>query len=387
MGKRNRWREDRRREAERRISAVLEASSRTDAHPAAPECFADFKPELREKIASLRGYALRAPEDWRCRIKSRSQERRFIDLVRFTFARFRVAAHLEQAWIEECDDDFVDKLIPPDRRAGRRKGAPDLRRWYLAAAQGGSLYRQEASTYLSRQETHHFLTAPREIASMRQAFWYAVARAHCDRVDVALRIARCKVSSYSIASTFWKEVARFFARNPLAGDGMDDLADFLFTAKRDDPAFTLKGRTLAVLRRRMDEWHRALRRKQAVGGGAWTGSPLPDVDYESGSRDKRAIWRIRQIRTGKELFAEGMRMHHCVAGYKPQCMSGDISIWSMTCEFPIGRMHKGVTMEVTREGRIVQCRGFANRLPQANEVATVKRWAGDHGMTWASLEG
>ena len=105
-----------------------------------------------------------------------------------------------------------------------------------------------------------------------------------------------------------------------------------------------------------------------------------------GSDVYRAIWHFRQIRTGNELFAEGMRMHHCVATYKPQCMSGDISIWSMTCEFPRGSMHKGVTMEVTKEGRIVQCRGFANRLPQGNEVATVKRWAQDHGLTWASLE-
>ena len=386
MGKRNRLREDRQREAERQVRAVLAASARTDPRADAPECFADFTVQFREQIEDLRSYALRAPEDWRCRIKSRSHERRFIDLVRFTFARFAVAAHLEQVWIEGCDDDFVDKLTPPDRRSVPRPGAPDLCRWYLVAAQGGSLYRVASSSYLSRQETHHFLTTPREIASAKQAFWYAVARAQCDRVDVALRIARCKVASYSIASTFWKEVARFFARNPLALDGMDDLVDFLFTAKRDDPAFTLKGRTLEALQRRTDEWHRVLRRNQAVGGGAWIGSPLPDVDYPSGNDEYRAIWRIRQIKTGNELFAEGARMHHCVASYKPQCMSGDISIWSMTCEFPRGSMHKGVTMEITKEGRIVQCRGFANRLPQGNEVATVKRWAQDHGLTWAALE-
>src|ERR1700683_1877697 len=94
MGKSIRLREARRREAELRVGAVLEANSRSDARSRAPLRFIDFKPEYREKVEALRSYVLRAPEDWCCRIKSRIEERRFIDLLRFTFARFRVAPHL-----------------------------------------------------------------------------------------------------------------------------------------------------------------------------------------------------------------------------------------------------------------------------------------------------
>jgi hypothetical protein len=382
MGKRIRWREARRREAELRISAVLEANSRCDARPRAPARFADFKPEYRAKVEALRSYALRAPEDWCCGIKSRLEERRFVDLVRFTFARFRVARHLEELWLSPVEDDFVDRIALPNRQAMQRVGLPDLRRWYLVAAQGGSLYRQEARAWLSKQETHHFLTAPPELTSTKHAFWYAVARAQADDIDIALKVARCKVASYSIASTWWKEVARFFARHPLAIREMDDLVDFLLAAKQDDPAFTLKGRTPDTLKRRMEDWHHILRRNQAICGGAWTGSPLPDIDYQVGKDDRRAIWRVRQIKTGNELFREGERMHHCVGSYKSECMRGDVSIWSITCEFPIGRVNRGVTVEVTREGRIVQCRGFANRLPHANEAMTVRRWAREHALAW-----
>ena len=136
----------------------------------------------------------------------------------------------------------------------------------------------------------------------------------------------------------------------------------------------------------MEDWHRALRRSQAIGGGAWAGSPLPDVEYAIGKERHRAIWRVRQIKTGHELFREGQRMHHCVAGYKPACTQGDVSIWSLTSEFPIGRLNRGVTIEVTKDGRIVQCRGFANRLPYGNEVTMAKRWANEHRLTWASPE-
>src|SRR5438270_3411369 len=98
MGKRNRLREARRREAELRVSALLEANSRVDARPRAPDRFVDFKPEYRDKLEALRSHALRAPEDWHCRIKSRLEERRFTDLLRFTFARYSVAPHLERVW-------------------------------------------------------------------------------------------------------------------------------------------------------------------------------------------------------------------------------------------------------------------------------------------------
>src|SRR5258705_13678162 len=84
-----------------------------------------------DKIKVLRGYALRAPEDWRCRIKSRSEERRFIDLVRFSFARYRVAAHLENAWIDRFTDDLVDRVGELPEVQPMRGSRPDLRRWYL----------------------------------------------------------------------------------------------------------------------------------------------------------------------------------------------------------------------------------------------------------------
>ena len=63
-----------------------------------------------------------------------------------------------------------------------------------------------------------------------------------------------------------------------------------------------------------------------------------------------------------------------------------VSIWSLTTEFPLGHFNRGVTIEVRKDGAIVQCRGFANRLPYGNEVAVVKRWANEHGLRWAAIE-
>jgi len=75
-------------------------------------------------------------------------------------------------------------------------------------------------------------------------------------------------------------------------------------------------------------------------------------------------------------------MHHCVVAYKPHCLAGLASIWSLTCEYPAGEFNRCLTIEVDRDGRIVQCRGFANRCPNAAELAVAQRWADDYGMTW-----
>jgi hypothetical protein len=387
MGKRNKLRQARRQQAQSNVSAVLAAHSKRNSGPAAAITYCELAPEHRAKIEAWRAFALRPPEAWRCRIKSRSPERRFIDAVRFTFARYPVPAHLEQTWIRDVEDDFVDDPRMLSARGAARRGSapprPDFTRWYIIATQGGSLHKQAAHPYMSKLEAHYFLHTSNQL-STQQAFWYATARALSDE-HAAHRIAYTKLLDYSVASTFWREAARFFARNPMTIAEMDDLIDFLQVAKQENDGFSLKGRTLAALRRRMQDWHRALQKQQAICGGSWPGSALPDLEYRAGRDDNTAIWRFRQIKTGNDLFHEGQRMHHCVASYKERCISGEVSIWSLACEYPRGHVNKGVTIELRKGGLIMQCRGFANRRPHTNELTMVKRWAQEHGLNCVGL--
>src|SRR6202044_3125218 len=107
-----------------------------------------FESGFRSKIEAYRAFALRAPEDWRCALRVRSPELRFLDLVRFTFARYPVAAHLETAWI---DDPGAAPRNPLLLYAQGENETPDLKVWYIAAAQGRSLHRDAAHRYLSAQ--------------------------------------------------------------------------------------------------------------------------------------------------------------------------------------------------------------------------------------------
>jgi hypothetical protein len=363
MGKKIKFKEARRRAADADLAALLRAHRR-DRDGGVP-CYADFEGKRRASIEKYRFLAIRSPEDWRSRLKSHDHDKRFRELVRFVFARYRVARHLENAWLDEP--------APGE--------AFDFRRWYILIADGGSLHRQITSAFLSKLETHHFLDAPDAVATCRQAFWYAFAMAESADAAVALNVARTKLPDYRPRETFWKEAARYFARNPLPIEEMNAFIDYFQAVRAENAAFTLKGRPVDALRRRVEEWRRMVERRERISGGTWAGLALEDVAYEAIDEGKRAIWSFRQIKTGNDLFKEGERMRHCVAGYKAACMAGHSSIWSLSCEFPIGHVYRSVTMEI-REGQIVQCRGFANRQPHANEADIVRQWADEHGLAW-----
>lgn len=356
------------------MAARLRAHARPTSGPAFIVSYGDFPPAYRERIEPYRALAVRPPEAWRCRLRCRAPERRFLELVEFTFARYLVADHLKNAWIATANARYqlavALDIAPADDRS-------DLQRWYIIAASGGSLYKEATHRYLTKLETHHFVSAPAEITSTRRAFWYAIARAEGDEL-VACRVARSKLDAYPVISPFWRDVARFFARHCIAVLEMNDLVDYIHVARLQDPRFSLKGRSLPALRRRMAEWHRVL--QEVEGGGRWHGHRLPDAVYGDGNG--QPVWRFRQIKTGAELAEEGRRMGHCVASYKEQCVNGLSSIWSLSRECPSGQVESRLTIELACNRTIVQCRGCCNRGADAEEIAIVKRWAADHGISW-----
>src|SRR5262245_1489723 len=133
MGKKIRLYEAQLKAADRVIKATLRARSRVRTGPGFIGAYSEFSPFYQAKIEAYRDRALRAPELWRCRLRSRSPERRFLELVRFAFARYRVPRHLEHIWIEERHA-FANRVGVPAGRIGGDLGSPDLCLWYIVAA-------------------------------------------------------------------------------------------------------------------------------------------------------------------------------------------------------------------------------------------------------------
>jgi hypothetical protein len=89
---------------------------------------------------------------------------------------------------------------------------------------------------------------------------------------------------------------------------------------------------------------------------------------------------VAQLRTAADLVAETRAMHHCVASYAAKCIAGAASIWSLRRREG-GNTQRLLTIEVDRQSRAVQVRGFANRAPHAEERKVLDRWAKARGIT------
>src|SRR5262245_54436315 len=101
MGKQIKLRKAQLRAAAEAISARLRERARTVSGPGFIETYGELPARYRDRIEAYRASALRAPEDWRCRLRVRAPEARFLDLVKFAFALYPVPRHLENAWLND----------------------------------------------------------------------------------------------------------------------------------------------------------------------------------------------------------------------------------------------------------------------------------------------
>jgi hypothetical protein len=192
-------------------------------------------------------------------------------------------------------------------------------------------------------------------------------------------------------------VARFFCANPVSPETIDDLCDYIAECRRRDPGYSLEGRTLTSLNRRMHEWHRdlgaierieAIRRRAQRRGKAtpvdatWQGSALADWEWTPSSKDAKAKGErfiVRQLNLAEDLVMESRAMRHCVSSYADKCISGYASIWSLR-RCTKDRIDRLLTIEVDRQDRAVQVRGLANRLAHPHERQVLERWARARGI-------
>lgn len=379
----------RRQEAERERLEGYRATLRQVSQTARPA--PDFDKALKEARQGFEGEIVRDCALWRPKLKTRDAGRLRLAAARHLFALYAAPGHLERIWL---DGDRLDAEEVKLRK-----------RWYVAVARGASLYKAQETQWLSRKEVHWFLNPPGEL-DFSQAFWVAIARSYTADLGMALRIGRSKIArTERSALAFWREVAHFFCANLAPLEAIDDLCDYLAARHERDGAYSVKGRTLASLGRAMAEWHGELEaiarieaaqrraeraRAPAAAGtrgapqetGRWAGSSLADWAWKPSAREatiRREEYVVVQLNTAAELVAESSAMRHCVSSYALKCVAGNASIWSLRRRLP-GKLDRLLTIELDRQHRAVQVRGFANRLATADEKQVLGRWAKAKGI-------
>jgi len=324
-------------------------------------------------INTYHEYWINDPSTWVNTKKTKNIDTLRLDMLRHVFGIYRCPLFLEKVCLPEIRES---PRVQWPRRNQTTKESINIAYipWYIAVAQGGSLFKSCTKGTLSKKETHAFIHAPKN-NTIKQNIWWA--RAYCesnDNIGVASRIAQSKLIEHEINNEFWISVMRFFVRFPTTLNEMNDLIDYFRHTYQENQNYSLKGRSLDAVRRSCEEWHRFLNKQQSIGGGNWPGSEVEDWSCVTGKDQYKIIWKMTQIKTGNDLLKEGQKMRHCVASYKRDCMEGKCSIWSLTSKDATGNYKHNLTIELRSNNEVTQVRGLANRPSRPDEDAVLNKW-------------
>jgi hypothetical protein len=332
-----------------------------------------------EKIGSdlatkFKDHAVRDSTTFNRPLKTRNERSIRLAYAMHLFGDYIVPPFIQKAFLDALDDQSLFKTRDIEIAISL----------FLAVRGGKSVWKTVTKEYLSKRETHDLLNVKQDF-TIREAFVYVMALQDCDR-SRAHTIAKSRIMdlyNFSHGAEFWRDVIRFFARNHCDRREMNDILDFLRT--RDRTTYSMKGRTVTTLLRAHEEWIRESARVKELGEHTWSGISIRDLKFAT--RDGKHEWFCFQIKDSKTLGQEGTKQRHCVSSYRPMCSSGSIGIFSLrrrdrTIEGVEQDYDRCLTIEVTREGKIRQVRGYANRMAETFEDEALHYWAAQNGMNY-----
>ncbi|MFW5741207.1 MAG: PcfJ domain-containing protein [Myxococcota bacterium] len=319
---------------------------------------------LLVRIGAMCKAWVRSPEDFRsC---ASSPQRQVGELIAHLFARYEAPAFFESAWW-------------PERPTWKRDW-PAFN-WYVHVAGGGSLRTAPGlPTRLTRRAAHEAMRAPDSLTP-RQALRWGQVRAVGAAEPIAFAILRTPIALDFEHDHFWQLLFAKIADTPLRPEEVGPLIDYVrhqrFVAPNGE-RFSVRGRSIPALLRAMERWHRdlgqhhrALLHLGGVGLQDRTWLPLSGVEPLS----EESAWSLQELCSFRELFAEGRRMHHCVATYVHSCIRGDTSIWSLTHRDQQASSSR-VTIRIDKHSRsIVEARSVANRPISRSAYRLIQSWA------------
>ncbi|MEM9826612.1 MAG: hypothetical protein AAF958_08485 [Planctomycetota bacterium] len=356
-----------------------------------------------------REHWLRDVTAWRPR--TRNPRRQFQSLLRHLLDRHQeVPLFLDACWAPMTDNSN-------QQTDWFSRNAVAIQDWYLRIGRGhGAACLAEDFPHLNRRMRSQFLRAPDSL-TISQAIRWAEARGMGADDRLTAEIVASRLGEHLGAPEFWSTVMAWFIQHPqIPKSQIGPLIDYLhhqrfvqspvwdpgqrrLVDRVSEPKLSMKGRSPARLLAQMNAWHRDLQNNNVAQIPAWRSTGIAPFHFRTGRSENgtEKIWTIRELLSGKALFAEGRALRHCVASYARMCASGTTSIWTMevaegpkTAGSP-GRdagtlcLNKHLTIQVRPMDRtIVQIRGKHNRVRTPAEDAIIRRWCKAAGLKIAA---
>ncbi len=253
------------------------------------------------------------------------------------------------------------------------------RDWFIAHGHGQPFRRLALPIAMTRRMEHVFLRSPDHLSVE-----HALRRAEVIGVGGSPELAQAILAT-PLAATFdhgalWREVIEWLAR---CGDALElrhvgPIIDYLEHA-RQQPGFTLCGRTLDAMLRDVEVWQAA--RPRSASCVVWPPSRWRGFVYDIDDFKGRVRWSVVELVNSEQLAQEGRAMRHCVGTYARRCAHGGSTIWSLRRRDDDKQERPVLTVEVDpHTATIVQMRGLANQRATGWPLEVVRMWAAREGI-------
>ena len=181
--------------------------------------------------------------------------------------------------------------------------------------------------------------------------------------------------------SFWESVIAILASDSMLDvNEVSPLVDYISMRRRENTAYSMKGRTIGSLLRGMEEWHNELHRVKVFKANNYDASGFTPLSFKEEHKLNKSWvvdhWVVDEIRTSKDLADEGRALSHCVYSYSRSISDGRVSIWSLS-----KNNTKLITIEVSNTTKkIVQARGKYNRKIDNHEYKVMDKFASKNGL-------
>ncbi|TAE70139.1 MAG: hypothetical protein EAZ85_12205 [Bacteroidetes bacterium] len=293
--------------------------------------------------------------------KTHNVDKKFESLITFLFVKYKMPTFLYNVWQANIQKEI---------------------NWFIHLAGGGSVRAlEDLPINLTQKMAFFFMQAPAYM-DIKGALRYAQVMSFGGDEHLAWFINQSLLGRNNFQDeVFWEKVIHFFAQAGMFNaEKISEIVDYLIRQYRDNPNFSMKGRTISALLRQSDEWHLVFQKelKEKNAPQTWEKSFVNDFEKEEGSFEKNNYkqYFISELLSAKQLREEGQKMMHCVGGYVSQCVKRRTAIFTFEMGTFGGLNHeKLITIEIDLiQRKLVQAKGKHNRNTNSNERRIIELW-------------
>lgn len=326
----------------------------------------------------IEDYVIRDPSNYKP--KSYNKEKQLTDFVKHIYCKYNIPHFLLKVF-NKSNLRYYNILYKnkDNERAELNFHGKDCLEMFFKIASGKSLYK-EYSNLFSRREAHIFLNLKNDL-EIAENYWLTkiISAGGGMKLFGIMRHLLPLAFETNFYQSYINGTIRFFARyeKELDRNTFSDIMDYIMDvvapsehkySYKNTYEYDFRGRTLASLIKASNKWHKDQLLKEYSRDGRTFPVFHTVVNHYEVDND---LWSFEQVNNSLALYKEGNAMKHCVSSYSRRCIDGECFIFSLSSIVN----SRVATIEIRKDGTIVQARGKCNQVPSLKVISLIKKWA------------